>query len=113
MEKFDVEALAQQLEAMGAKYFVITLGQNSGYFNLAQRAPTTSITGYAPGERAPPGICRWISTGRLKPKGIRLMLYLPCQTPNQDAARPEGVWVAARARRTSRSTWRSPTSGPK
>src|SRR5579871_1582329 len=31
--KFDVEALAKQLADMGAKYFVLTLGQNSGYFN--------------------------------------------------------------------------------
>ena len=47
---FDVVALAAQLERMGAKYFVFTLGQNSGWFN----APNTTydrITGYQPGER--------------------------------------------------------------
>ena len=33
VDSFDVEALAGQLNAIGAKYFVLTLGQNSGYFN--------------------------------------------------------------------------------
>ena len=74
----------RQLEAMGAGYFVITLGQNSGYFN-SPNAAYDKRTGYAPGERCatarsaarpPPGAC--------SAKGIRLMLYLPCQTPNQD-----------------------------
>ena len=31
--KFDTAALAGQLETIGARYFVLTLGQNSGYFN--------------------------------------------------------------------------------
>ncbi|MCP4451641.1 MAG: hypothetical protein GY809_09285, partial [Planctomycetes bacterium] len=30
---FDVDALAGQLEAVGAKYLVLTLGQNSGFMN--------------------------------------------------------------------------------
>ena len=30
---FDVEALAQQLERMGARYFVLTLSQNAGWVN--------------------------------------------------------------------------------
>ncbi len=80
---FDVEALAEQLDWMGAKYLVLTLGQNSGWFN----APNTvydRITGYQPGERCakrdlPLDLHRALST-----KGIRLMLYLPCQTPNRD-----------------------------
>ena len=33
VDDFDVEQLAGQLESIGAKYFVLTLGQNSGYFN--------------------------------------------------------------------------------
>ncbi len=81
---FDVEALAQQLEGMGAKYFVFTLGQNSGWFN-APNATYDRITGYQPGERCakrdlPLELCH-----ALHAKGIRLLLYLPCQTPNRDA----------------------------
>ena len=37
VKAFDVETLAAQLEAVGAKYFVITLGQNSGLLQCAQR----------------------------------------------------------------------------
>jgi hypothetical protein len=83
-QDFDVDALARQLEAMGAKYFVITLGQNSGYF-IAPNAAYNRHTGYAPGERCatrdlPRDLCQ-----ALRPKGIRLLLYLPAQTPNEDS----------------------------
>ncbi len=84
VEKFDVEALAQQLDAMGAKYFVITLGQNAGYF-ISPNSTYDKLTGYAPGERCSTRDLPLDLYRALKPKGIRLMLYLPCQTPNQDA----------------------------
>ena len=80
---FDVEALAKQLQGMGAKYFVFTLGQNFGWFN----APNTTydrITGYQPGERCATRDLPLDLYRALHPKGIRLMLYLPCQTPNRD-----------------------------
>ncbi len=84
VRQFDVEALARQLETLGAKYFVITLGQNSGFFN----SPNTTYdryTGYAPGERCSSRDLLLDLHRVLTPRGIRLMLYLPCQTPNQDA----------------------------
>jgi Alpha-L-fucosidase len=84
VKDFDVKALAGQLEGMGAKYFVITLGQNSGYFN----SPNTAYekrTGYAPGERCATRDLPLDLYRALRPKGIRLMLYLPCQVPNGDA----------------------------
>jgi hypothetical protein len=37
VRNFDVDALADQLQSVGAKYFVLTLGQNSGYFNFDLR----------------------------------------------------------------------------
>ncbi len=80
---FDVEAVAKQLEDMGAKYFMFTLGQNSGWFN----APNTTydrITGYQPGERCATRDLPIELYRALHAKGIRLMLYLPCQTPNRD-----------------------------
>lgn len=80
---FDVEALAGQLEATGAKYFVITLGQNSGYMN-SPNAAYDKRTGYAPGERCATRDLPLDLHRALRPKGIRLMLYLPCQVPNQD-----------------------------
>jgi hypothetical protein len=81
---FDVEALSRQLETLGAGYFVITLGQNSGFFN-APNAVYDRYTGYAPGERCSGRDLPLDLYRVLQPRGIRLMLYLPCQTPNQDA----------------------------
>jgi hypothetical protein len=83
VERFDVEALAQQLVQMGAHYFVITLGQNSGYY-IAPNAVYDRIAGYAPGERCSRRDLPLDLYRALKPHGIRLMLYLPAQTPNRD-----------------------------
>jgi alpha-L-fucosidase len=83
VEKFDVDALANQLTEAGAKYFVITLGQNSGYYN-SPNATYDKVTGYAPGERCSKRDLPLDLYRALEPKGIRLMLYLPCQVPNQD-----------------------------
>lgn len=82
--QFDVKALADQVADLGAGYLILTLGQNSGYFN-APNATYDRRTGYVPGER---GSLRDLPLDlyqALQAKGIRLMLYLPCQTPNQDA----------------------------
>jgi hypothetical protein len=81
---FDVAALAKQLEGMGARYFVLTLGQNSGWFN-APNATYDRITGYQPGERCATRDLPLDLYQALHAKGIRLMLYLPCQAPNNDS----------------------------
>ena len=96
IDDFNVEAVAQQLSQARVKYFVLTLGQNSGYFN----APNTNyerVTGYRPGERCSTRDLPLEFHRVLSQHNIRLMLYLPCQTPNQDARAqkafglPEGV----------------------
>jgi len=84
VEQFDAQALAGQLEKAGAKYFVITLGQNSGYFN-SPNAAYNRYTGYSPGARCAKRDLPLDLYGALQPKGIKLMLYLPCQVPNRDA----------------------------
>jgi len=84
VDQCDVDALAGQLETMGAKFFVLTLGQNSGYFN-SPNSTYDRITGYAPGERCAKRDLPSDLHRALQAKGIRLMLYLPCQTPNGDA----------------------------
>ncbi len=83
VERFDVEALSRQLERAGAKYLVITLGQNSGYFN-SPNAVYDRYTGYGPGERCSLRDLPLDLSRALQAKGIRLMLYLPCQVPNED-----------------------------
>jgi len=97
VDRFDVEALAQQLETTGAKYFVLTLGQNSGYFN-APNAIYDKITGYAPGERCSTRDLPLELYKVLQSRGIRLMLYLPCQTPNQDARAQQAFGLPAGAK---------------
>jgi len=83
VKDFDVNALAKQLEAVGAKYFVLTLGQNSGFMN-SPNPNYADMTGYAPGERCAKRDLPLDLYQALQPKGIRLMLYLPCQVPNRD-----------------------------
>jgi hypothetical protein len=82
-DQFDVDALARQIESMGAGWCVFTLGQNSGWIN-APNAAYDRVTGYAPGERCAKRDLPLELSAALKPKGIRLMLYLPCQPPNRD-----------------------------
>ncbi len=83
VEAFDVPALTKQLVDAGVRYFVFTLGQNSGYMN-APNAAYDAVTGYKPGERCARRDLPLELIEALKTQGIRLMLYLPCQTPNRD-----------------------------
>jgi hypothetical protein len=93
VKEFDVDALARQLETAGAGYFVITLGQNSGYF-ISPNAAYERQTGYAPGEKCARRDLPLDLFRALDPKGIRLMLYLPCQVPNQDARAQKAFGLA-------------------
>jgi hypothetical protein len=81
--QFDVRALADQLAATGAGYFILTLGQNSGFLN-SPNAAYEKRTGYAPGERCSRRDLPLDLYPALQAKGIRLMLYLPCQVPNEN-----------------------------
>ncbi len=83
VKDFDVAAVTRQLEDMGAGYFVVTLGQNSGYF-ISPNAAYDRVTGYAAGERCSTRDLPLELHRALAPRGIRLMLYLPCQVPNAD-----------------------------
>jgi hypothetical protein len=83
VQAFDVDALAIQLETVGAKYLVLTLGQNSGFMN-APNPTYNRYTGYAPGERCAVRDLPLDLYVALSPRGIKLMLYLPCQVPNRD-----------------------------
>ncbi len=94
---FDVEALAVQLERAGARYLVFTLGQNSGYLN-SPNAAYDRITGYQPGERCARRDLPLDLYGALHRRGLRLMLYLPCQVPNQDARAQKAFGLAQGAR---------------
>jgi formylglycine-generating enzyme required for sulfatase activity len=86
---FDVEALAQQLEGIGARYFVLTLSQNGGWVN-SPNAAYDRIAGFRPGERCSTRDLPLDLHRALSARGIRLMLYLPCQTPNRDPRAQHG-----------------------
>jgi hypothetical protein len=83
VEQFDVEALAKPIEDVGAAWFCLTLGQNSGYFN-SPNAAYDRVTGYQAGQRCAKRDLPLALSEALAPRHIRLMLYLPCQTPNGD-----------------------------
>ncbi len=81
--QFDVSALAAQLADAGAAYLGFTLGQNIGFYN-APNPVYDRIVGLAAGERCSQRDLPMELANALREKGIRLMLYLPCQTPNRD-----------------------------
>lgn len=83
VDKFDVVALADQIEKAGVKVLELTLGQNSGYY-IAPNPIYDEIAGYKPGERCARRDLPMEIAKELKKRGINFMLYLPCQTPNRD-----------------------------
>lgn len=70
---FDVEGLANQLEAVGADYFLITLGQGSGLL-LAQNEVYDELTGFDPPKSAARDLVSDLSEV-LKPRGMKMILY--------------------------------------
>ena len=80
---FDVDALADQLASIGAKYYMFSLGQNSGWYN-APNSTYDRIAGLKAGERCSKRDLPLELFHALNAKGIRLMLYLPCQAPKND-----------------------------
>ncbi len=83
IKSFDTATVARQLSEMGAKYFVITLGQNSGYF-ISPNTEYDRVSGYKAGERCSTRDLPLDLFQALQSEGIKLMLYLPCQVPNRD-----------------------------
>lgn len=81
--KFDADALVDQLSEIGVGYFVLTMAQNSGVIN-APNPVYDSISRYKPGDKTSQRDLPMELALKLREKGIRFMLYLPCQTPNED-----------------------------
>ena len=59
VDAFDVETLARQLQSVGAHYYQITLGQNSGYY-LSPNAAYDRIAGTQPSKCSR----RWFAASR-------------------------------------------------
>ena len=84
VDHFDVEALAGQLKSVGAGYYQISIGQNSGYY-LAPNATYDRLTGIQPSKCSRRDLVADLY-GALHQRGIRLMVYLPSGAPAGDAA---------------------------
>jgi hypothetical protein len=83
VDGFDVQTLASQLASVGAGYYFITLGQNSGYY-CSPNAAYDGFVGITPSKCSNRDLVADLY-GALHPKGIRLMVYLPSGAPDDDA----------------------------
>lgn len=84
VDAFDVIGLANQLLEAKAKYFVLTLGQNSGHY-CSPNETYDRITGIRPSRCARRDLVSELYDA-LSPHGIRLMVYLPSHAPMSDPA---------------------------
>ena len=82
VNSFDVVKLTQQLESVGAKYLFVTLGQNTGHYCSPNETYDT-IVGIKPSKCAKRDLISDLYD-TLKPKGIKLLVYLPNSAPEYD-----------------------------
>jgi hypothetical protein len=84
VDGFDVEAMANTLQSVGAGYYQISIGQNSGYY-LSPNATYDKLTGARASKCSRRDLVADLA-GALAKRGIRLMVYLPSGAPAQDRA---------------------------
>jgi len=83
VDGFEVEALADQLHAVGAGWYQISIGQNSGFY-LAPNPTYDRIVGAAPSRLSRRDLVADLARALAK-RGIKLMVYLPSGAPGGDA----------------------------
>lgn len=83
VDGFDVETLAEQIHSVGAGYYQISIGQNSGYY-LAPNPAYDRLVGIRPSRCSRRDLVSDLY-GALEKRGIRLMVYLPSGAPADDA----------------------------
>jgi alpha-L-fucosidase len=89
VDRFDVEGLATQLKSVGAGYLIFTTGQNSGYY-LAPNPTYDRLTGIKPGKCSRRDLMTDMSAA-LRPRGLKLIAYLPAGAPNGDRTAREAL----------------------
>ena len=82
VDGIDVESLASQIQSVGAGYFFITLGQNSGHY-LAPNASYDSFVAIRPSKCSRRDLVADLHAA-LAPRKISLMVYLPAGAPDRD-----------------------------
>ena len=90
INSFDVPAFARQMEEAGAAYVVVTLGQNNGYY-CSPNSVYEKYAGYAPHTRCSQRDLPMELADALAQRHIRLMLYLPSRSPQQDKQAMQGL----------------------
>ena len=88
VDHFDVEGLAEQLRSVGAGYYLVTIGQNSGYY-LSPNATYDKIAGIRPSKCSRRDLVADLYEP-LHKRGIKLMVYLPSGAPGGDAVAVSG-----------------------
>ncbi len=79
---FEVKELADQLVQIGAGYYVLTIGQNSGYY-LSPNPVYEKLAGTGPDKCSNRDLVSDMGK-ELKKRGIRLIVYLPAGAPAGD-----------------------------
>lgn len=82
VESFDVEALADQLESVGAGYLVLTVGQNSGFY-CSPNATYDRIVGHDPSRCSRRDLMQDCARAVAK-RGIRFIAYSASKPPGND-----------------------------
>ena len=84
VDNFDVDGLADQLKSVGAGYLILTIGQNSGYYDCPN--PTYDrLTGIRPSKCSRRDLILDMAHA-LQKRSIRLIVYLPAGAPGGDRA---------------------------
>jgi hypothetical protein len=83
VDHFDVEGLADQLKSVGAGYYLVTIGQNSGYY-LSPNAIYDRFVGIQPSKCSRRDLVADLYEAMQK-RGIKLMVYLPAGAPAGDS----------------------------
>jgi Alpha-L-fucosidase len=89
VDAFDVDGLAAQLQAVGAGYFIMTIGQNSGHY-CAPNHTYDSLTGIRPSKCSKRDLIAELSDA-LAPTGIRLLVYSSSVGPGRDHEARKGL----------------------
>ena len=83
VDAFDLELLAAQLREVGADYFCITIGQNSGHY-CSPNPVYDQLVGISPSKCSRRDLIADLAAA-LEPQGIDLWVYLPSGAPCADA----------------------------
>jgi hypothetical protein len=83
IDNFDADGIAKQLESVGAGYYQISIGQNSGYY-LSPNATYDRLVGIQPSKCSRRDLVADLYEA-LHKRNIKLMVYLPSGAPAGDA----------------------------